>query len=57
MTEKSPQDVRRPLRIVIIGAGIAGLALAYGLQHVPNISVRVLEKRQGECFVHVLNGI
>ena len=36
-----------PLEVIIIGAGIAGLATAYGLQDLPGVRVRILEKRKG----------
>lgn len=39
----------KPLHVIIIGAGISGLAAAYGLQDVPGVHVRLLEKRKGPC--------
>ena len=35
------------LEIVIVGGGIAGLAIAYGLLSLPRIRVRILERRKG----------
>lgn len=37
----------RSLEIVIVGAGIAGLAVAYGLLELPGVHVRILERRKG----------
>lgn len=35
------------LEIVIVGAGVAGLAVAYGLLELPGVHVRILERRKG----------
>lgn len=40
------------MKIVVIGAGVAGLAVAYGLsrpEHASRFEVRIFEKRTGEC--------
>ena len=56
MIVKSPHPVcagemsgEKQLDIVIVGAGIAGLATAYGLLETSGIRVRVLERRKGQC--------
>lgn len=41
-------DAKKSIRVVIIGAGIAGLAAAYGLKDLPGVQVRIFEKRRGE---------
>ena len=35
------------LEIVIVGGGIAGLAIAYGLLSLPRVRVRIFERRKG----------
>lgn len=46
------QEKIKPMKIVVIGAGVAGLAVAYGLsrpEHASRFEVRIFEKRTGEC--------
>ena len=44
----------RPVEILVIGAGVAGLAAAYGFTKVPGVHLRVVEKRRGKF--HTIHG-
>lgn len=48
MTHGQDARAEKLLKVVIIGAGISGLATAYGLKDMPGVQLRIFEKRRGE---------
>ena len=47
-SETLPSKSNNPLEVVVIGAGVSGLTLAYGLKDLKGVHLRVFEKRTGE---------
>jgi cation diffusion facilitator CzcD-associated flavoprotein CzcO len=43
------------LEVVVVGAGVAGLTIAYGLRDVLGIKLRVFERRTGESTESLYN--
>jgi cation diffusion facilitator CzcD-associated flavoprotein CzcO len=47
-TRSKPVDIGRPVRVVIIGAGLSGIALYIRLlQYVPDVTITIFEKNAG----------